>query len=237
MTPAMKALLRKEFVRQRSLLIGGAIMVMLPYAFVAVVLLVEALTDTSEQKIEAIRTWEVLEQAGSIGLVMSCVVAPMFGGGAIAGERPSRSIEFMSPLPLRLDVDLRSRLFGAALMVLLLLAPNLVLVFVIEAAVPTATREDLSAIAFVVLLQLLSVFCAFSVALGASSLLQSPVLATVAGWASVLLILMIGINTGNYGWMSADTFWRFFYPVVATGMGIAGLVIGCRSHLRRAYLA
>ena len=92
----MKALLWKDYRHNRQILVGLAIMLLIPYLF-----LMGAELGTRLWYVDASENWTELFRMASIASLLLTVLAIGFlGGNAIAGERVDRSAEFVAYLPI-----------------------------------------------------------------------------------------------------------------------------------------
>jgi ABC-type transport system involved in multi-copper enzyme maturation permease subunit len=187
----MRELLRKDWRVYRTAVVGGAVLAACPYA---VLLSNQALYppaggNTPETYGEAV------VKAAIGGLVLTLLMAAVFGGIAFAAERRERSAEFVAMLPVRRGPVMLSKLLVAAAYLVLMAAVHACLGL---AAVRLPGGSDFGphvrsfAAASAVTVASTAVLC-FGVAWMLSVYVQSPAIAaTVAIGVAFVLSAVIG---------------------------------------------
>ena len=196
----MKWLVWKEYRLNRSIVIVGATLLVVPH----LVALILAWYDAGPLIQGGMpRLWQNLVLSAGYSLVLSQLTLALLGGHAIACERVDRSAEFLAYLPLArarilagkitLPILAAALIWGLNLLILLFIIPDL---WLSEARGPEVAREVLGVAA-------LTGFVFFCVGWLLSSLLESPSFATCGGLITPFLIAT-GIQA---------LAWLFEYPL------------------------
>jgi hypothetical protein len=193
----MMKLLRKDWRVFRAAVLGGAALAACPYA---VVLSMQVLYPP--QGGNTLRSYGVaLEQSAMAGLLLSLVMAAVFGGIAFAAERRDRSAEFMALLPVRRWPAVLSKLLVAVPCVALPAAVHLCVGLV---GTQWRTRADYRPFMVGHLVEGILVFTClavlfFGLAWMLSIYLHSPAVATsVAIGIAVFVAFVVEIWAGEY---------------------------------------
>jgi ABC-type transport system involved in multi-copper enzyme maturation permease subunit len=191
----MIALLRKDWRLYRSPIVGGMIIMLIPYLIGALA----AFLDWQQSRQSIGMAWnqadvvEIFAHASVISLCLIGLLAAIFGGVSFAQERRERWAEFLSTLPVRKSQVILSKL----VLCLLVLGPiwivNIYLVIRLSGATVGRTF-DISRMAdrdlLFMDLSLSAAFMAFSVAWLASARLTSPSIAVAIAIAATVASLI-----------------------------------------------
>ena len=221
----MKALLWKDYRQNRSLLVAAGVFLLLPYAFVVVLGVVELLADDHSYGV----AWaQYFATAGLTGLVLSVVLSAFIAGNAVAGERADRSAEFAAILPIsRRSGILSKALLAVTACVLMWLGNGLVLNLTLMKSI---SRSPMS-LDVVPVLAATTVF-AFGVSWLVSTLVSRPATAAVSGLGSVAILWMALLILEEAGNIDADAF-AVWYWVLCLLLGTGCFVAGVVCYLRR----
>ncbi len=212
MSQQLKVLLRKEFRRQGSLVVAAVIFVGLPYVVT----------------LFFVPFHSVLREGAAGALFISCLLAGFFAGNSVATERPSRSIEFLTSLPVPRRLDLSSRLAVAGALGAAFLLMNLLVV---------AGSAPVMDIFEGVLIYGPTTLGLFGISWLASTIFRSAVISTTAGLAVIASLVILGMHLQSTGAAEATLYWQWDYPILSASLGMAGLIAGSVYHLKRKTLA
>ena len=174
----MKALLWKDYRQNRSFLVAAGAFLLLPYAVVVLIGVVEMLTDAHTSEV----IWAQYFVGASItSLFISAMLSAFVAGNAVAGERADRSAEFAAILPISRRSSIISKALLAATACFFMWLANgfvLYLTTFAEGVERTPVTDN-----FVPALAATTVFT-FGVSWLVSTLVSRPATATVSGIGS-----------------------------------------------------
>ncbi len=222
----MKALLWKDYRQNRSFLVAAGAFLLLPYAFVVLIGVVELLADDHSSGVG----WaQYFAGASLASLFISLMLSAFVAGNAVAGERADRSAEFAAILP----ISRRSGIISKALLaitacVFMWLANGFVfyLATCVKGVGRTPITDD-----FVPVLAATTVFT-FGVSWLVSTLVSRPATAAVSGLGSVAILWMALLILEEAWNIDADLF-AVLYPLLCLMLGIGCFVAGVVYYLRR----
>jgi ABC-type transport system involved in multi-copper enzyme maturation permease subunit len=171
----MSWLLWREYRLNRWILITGAVAICISSALGSLLVSFEI----DDEELNAI--------GPALVLVGSFLTVALLGGNALAGERADRSEEFINYLPVKRSHRLASKLLLHAIVACVLIAVNLRMFgHLLGDLLPVATFAGGVCIA-------LMIYCVNWLV---SSLQSSPAMATISGFAMVVLLVLGGIKLG-----------------------------------------
>lgn len=214
----MRALLRKDWRVYRAAIIGGLVLLLIPYAL--------AVWDHMWWHGRGFNQFsDTVLQAAFMGLGLTVLTAAVVGGAAFAAERRDRSAEFLAVVPVPRLRAVRSKLWVALAFLLATWGVHAFLIVVagFDPLAPGRWRFDGQA--FNILLNTTSVaVMAFGVAWLMSSVVSSPAIAATFAVAATLVTLVVTIDLARpredaYGLMSAIEFLEGSSRIAATQVG------------------
>ena len=225
----MKALLWKDYRQNRRILVGVAIMLLIPYVFVTVGELGTRLWHVYPSK----NLTELIGEASILSLFLTVLAIGFLGGNAIAGERVDRSAEFVAYLPIARRPAIASKA---------IVALSACLAFwLVNASVGCVTSWMVSDRFLEVVFDIASTTALGSVLIfGASwlfsSFMSSPPIATMMGLATVVVYAVtMGLIDQARGLGTAGMEPSYFVlcAVLCVVLGIACFVAGVLHYVRR----
>lgn len=201
----MFALLKKDWRLYRVAVIGGIVIVFMPYVFLGVVLFINNVEYGMPPNL-----YDAIYHIANVALTMTGLTAAIFGGMAFAQERRERWAEYLAMLPVRRHQIVISKIVLSLAFVGLLWLINATIVLATAVDFSRAETIDL----LLILLSATAAMMAFSVAWLASTFLSSPAISV--GIAAVATIACLG--------------WPTFFPVQIQKMGdaqLASMLIAC----------
>jgi ABC-type transport system involved in multi-copper enzyme maturation permease subunit len=211
----MKALLWKDFWCNRMIILFALVVVAIPY-----------LIGFAGGFFDDI-WWTVDFFRGSalVSMLLSMIVIPMLAGNAIAGERLSRSAEFLVSLPPSRSLIIASKIILALGVSLAIWLTNFLLIYTLGLILGETTEGMTPIVATFVLM--------FGAAWLSSSFSPSPAVATAFG---IIAPILIGsIIYGAYTLLPVKLTWTFVesYNLLSYSGGVLGFVAGTVYFLRR----
>lgn len=224
----MSALLWKDVRLNSGVLVVAAILLLGPYAALAVWQVYEDWPAFPEQTAWA----RLLFLAGFMSLQASQLTLALLGGNSIACERADRSAEFLASLPIARAHILASKLLLAALTVTMILGLNLSLTQVVA---PALTEKPLNVWEIPThWWHLLGGVLIFGVAWLGSSFLESPTYAIVAGIVAPFAVLgALSVANLFLGWRPHQDDFMPWYIASCCVVGIVCFAAGTWYYLRR----
>ncbi len=213
----MIALLKKDLKLNRVPIVGGAVLIATPYLIIAPTLF---FSSKYPRSVVSQNAGVVLELA----LVLTIVVAAIFGGAAFALERRERSAEFLAMLPVRRSRIVVSKLLIGAGFPALFWGANL-LVFRLIKDYAGSMGPGNDRILVEIGMAGFAMWMAFGVAWLASSILSSPAIAacisigiTLVWLICVAAIFMEASVPGGFGYGVQVSV--ILLPIFVAGLGI-----------------
>jgi hypothetical protein len=186
----MIALLKKDWRLYRAPIVGGIIIVLLPYFIGAIVFFVSV----RENPADFGRSWilGILSSVSGVALCVTVLIGAIFGGVAFAQERRERWAEFLSILPARRHHIVLSKIVLSVGFIGALWAINTAVYFAATSASLKFSGVSQIAPSDVLSLALAGTACvmAFGVAWSASSGLSSPAIAVGISVAATVVSLI-----------------------------------------------
>lgn len=225
----MKWLFWREYRLNRPILIFGAVLLLLPYAFALIVL------RWASKVGEDIP--ELLLNAGIFSLALSQLTVALLGGNAIAGERADRSAEFMAYLPVPRGSRLIGKLSLAAVTALVTWGVNLLVAAVLLSLAPDLRRlPDLSDINLIWAFVAVTGLTFYCVGWLISSFQSSATFAVGGGLVTPLVVFMLWAAVAWLSELRPETFDQFIgtgYPVSCILIAAVCFPTGAWYFLRR----
>lgn len=168
---------------------------------------------------------ELKDLGPNLGLAWSLLAVALLAGNAFAGERADRSAEFLAYLPLERRRTLAGKLLLHGIAVVVLVAINLPMI-----------KQPLGFVELGVGIGIALVL--YSVNWLVSSLQSSPALATISGFAVLMVTTMVAIafvdlakNSGAFDWLEMMILPALIFVCV---LSIVCFSVGTRYYLRDA---
>lgn len=226
MSPQLASLIRKELQRQRPQIWFGIGLTFLPY-----VLGVYAAAHDAGGLVKTM--WV----GGVGGCLLSLVLAAFVAGFALAGERPTRSLEFLEALPIDRKADWLSRLLVAGGILGSILAFHGLMVLSI--VWNSHGGAGISATAVATFALAAAIVLSFGVSWCVAARVSSPAIAGATGLGVNLILALLPVQLIGRGYDTSFLFkhyWELTFPITALVLGLGGLWLGSRWHLRRAVM-
>jgi ABC-type transport system involved in multi-copper enzyme maturation permease subunit len=221
----MFALMKKDWRLNRAPMVGAGVIMLGVYGMTFFYILF-----TPKESFGYRNIYEPIVKAGTIMMMISCILAACFGGMAFAAERRDRCADFLAMLPVsRLRVVLSKSIVGWKCA----LAPWLLNAMVIYAILLTA--HDQSDVKSIILLAASTVCClimCFGLAWLLSAFLESPALSSSISIGFALAFVFLILDAVNYRVITnrqASILMIWINPCI----GIVSYIAGTIYYLRR----
>ncbi len=215
----MIELLKKDWRNNRAAVIGGLVLLAMPYLTALISLLARQVPMGPRERIGAIGG------AAIIDLGLAVILSGVFGGIAFALERRDCSMDFLVMMPVR-----RGRIVLSKFIVI---AACLATVWLINVAViGVCNQYELALPGDVILSDLTISIMAFGMAWFCSSFLESPAIsASIGVGAAIALYVGIMSVSSNLGWSDAVCYHILW--VWTTVVGFVAFIAGTIYWMRR----
>ncbi len=225
----MKALLWKDYRQNRRILVGVAIMLLIPYVFVTVGEL-----GTRLWHVYPSESWaELLRMASIASLFLTVLAIGFLGGNAIAGERVDRSAEFVAYLPIARRPAVASKAIVAIGACLAFWFVNALVACVSSWVIGDRSLDRTLGLVFPTAPSSVLIFGASWLF---SSFMSSPPIATMMGLATVVVYgVTMGLIDQARGLETAGKESSYFVlcAVLCVVLGITCFVSGVLHYIRR----
>ncbi|NLX12504.1 MAG: ABC transporter permease subunit [Phycisphaerales bacterium] len=232
----MTTLLWKEYRQNLRFLIGAGIIVLIPYilAFLyglSYYLLYSHTAHTNRW------FYDLLMAPSAISLILSIVITGFVAANMFAGERVDRSAEFVAYLPIKRRTALVSKfIYAAGVSLIACMINYAVFTFTLLMLEPASSRREVDLASIVC--YAVSAILIFGVSWLVSAIQKSPVIAGIAGLATVTCIAFTmrfiieplpGIGASQS--REARIFWWYFG--LSLGIGLLSFIAGCICYLHQ----
>ncbi len=236
----MKWLIWREYRLNRLILIAGAVLMLLPYAFALVAFLWP--WDPPPRQPYGV---EIFAGAAVYSLVLAQIIAALLGGNAMAGERSDRSAEFMAYLPSSRARRLGSKLCLAFLITAFVWIAHSSVFLILYNLAPEfqklhATPEDITAAWNFVSFTAITGLVFFGVSWLISSFQSSPTFAVGGALVTPMLVLMgllslawLNDAPSSERYLELDRFVGYGYAIICSALAVVCFSIGTWYYLRR----
>lgn len=228
----MKTLLWREYGFNRQILIAGAVILLMPYAYTLIFFLWPTNRVVTPHNVA-----EGFAVAAVCSYAASQLTVALLAGYAIAGERADRSAEFLGYLPISRGNRLASKLILTALVTLAIWVINLAVLWGLRNLIPW--KPDFSEDFFDPTYTVFTGLLMFGVAWFLSSIQSSPSIAVIGGVVTPLLVLtglVIAIETYETQIrqnIDEPPLMAAWYIGISLTLGILGFALGTWYFLKR----